>query len=139
MRPTVGHGSSRRIECSLRGGIVTVRGDSMATRAEVVVRIRMIHRHRVVDIERGALVDRMPPGERVQVGGIVGIGAAGGVVLARVTKCLARVRPPQAYAVRGGQHLRQRQPGRVVAGAFILEVEIGWKRSLRWKWLDEMT
>src|SRR5258708_30179355 len=86
MRATIGHAARGGIERSLRGRIVAVRRDTVPAGAEVIVRGAVVIRDRTVDIERRPLVERMPPGQRVQVGSVVWIGAAGRVVLARVTR-----------------------------------------------------
>src|SRR3981081_1572479 len=99
MWTTVGYAAGRRIERGHRGRIVAVRGDAMAARAEVIVGSSMVNRHRPIGIERGVLIQRMPPGRRVHVGSIVRVGAAGGVVLPRVARCRACVRPADTDAV----------------------------------------
>src|SRR5256885_7652737 len=98
MWTAVGDTSGCRIERGHGGRIVAVCGYAMAPRAEVIVGRRMVDRHRPVRIERSVLVQRMPPG-RVHVGGIVRVGAAGGVVLTRVARCRAGVRPADTDAV----------------------------------------
>ena len=99
MWTAVGDTSGCRIERGHGSRIVAVRGYAMAPRAEVIVGRRMVDRHRPVRIERSVLVQRMPPGRRVHVGGIVRVGAAGGVVLTRVARCRAGVRPTDTDAV----------------------------------------
>jgi len=95
----VGYTSGCRIERGHGGRIVAVRGYAVAPRAEVIVGSRMVDRHHPVRIEPGVLVQRMPPGRRVHVGGIVRVGAAGGVVLTPVAWCRAGVLPADTDAV----------------------------------------
>ena len=92
----VGYTSGCRIERGHGGRIVAVRVTPWPP--EVIVGSRMVDRHCPVRIERSVLVQRMPPG-RVHVGGIVRVGAAGGVVLTRVARCRAGVCPADTDAV----------------------------------------
>src|SRR5438105_5751414 len=77
MRSVVADSPGRRIECGKRTRIVAVRGDAMASRAEIVVGVVMIDRHHPVRIESGVLVERMSPSGRMHIGFIVWVRAAG--------------------------------------------------------------